>query len=137
MEPDALHKALADLAREHAPEVTFSTPLHVGEATVICASTVTCLAGTRGDGLVLALRAAPCAVIVLRPGSCSVLPVGGPGLAERLLELAPRLLDLLPPAPGSPPGSPGPPPEHGRPSSAEPVPPEKGAAAQEQGGAAT
>ncbi|MDI6824607.1 MAG: hypothetical protein QME87_09680 [Bacillota bacterium] len=99
MEPEAISKALADLAREHAPEVTFSPPVQVGETTVICASAVSCLAGSRGPNLVITLRSAPCAVIVLRPGECSVLPIGTPGLAERLLDLVPRLLDLLPASP--------------------------------------
>lgn len=120
MEPEAISKALADLAREHAPEVTFSPPVQVGETTVICASAVSCLAGSRGPNLVITLRSAPCAVIVLRPGECSVLPIGTPGLAERLLDLAPRLLDLLPASPRT--GSTAVPPAEA-PTGSAPVPP--------------
>lgn len=138
MEPDALSRVLADLAREHAPEVTFS-PVQVGETTVICASAVSCLAGSRGPNLVITLRSAPCAVIVLRAGECSVLPIGSSGLAERLLDLAPRLLNLLPasrcagptsaPPAEPPPGSTTTPPEEppagsaATPAEPTPVPP--------------
>ena len=107
MGPEELTSMLADLAREHAPEATFSPPLQVGEATIICASSVNCLAGSRGPNVVIGLRASPCAVIVISGGQCTVLPLGAPGTVDRLLEVAPRLLDLLDgktraAAPGSP-----------------------------------
>ncbi|MDI6894140.1 MAG: hypothetical protein AB1503_03355 [Bacillota bacterium] len=102
-----LSRMLAELAREHAPEATFSPPLQVGEHTVICASSVSCLAGSRGPNMVMSLRSSPCAVIVIRPGHCTVLPLGASATVDRLLELAPRLLALLEgeardTAPGSP-----------------------------------
>lgn len=107
-------KMAAELAREHAPEIAFSPPLQIGETTIICAATVSCLAAGRGPNLLVNLRSVPCAVIVVRPGQCSVLPLGSPHLADRLLDLAPRLLDLLAPPPENQP-SPG--------ASAGPAPP--------------
>lgn len=95
MEPEAISNMLAELAREHAPEATFSPPLQVGETTIICAATVSCLAGSRGANLVLSLRSTPCAVIVIQPGQCTVLPVAASGPVERLLDLVPRLLELI------------------------------------------
>lgn len=95
MEPEAIASLLADLAREHAPDITFSPPRQVGEVTIICAASVSCLAGSRGSSLVATLRSTPCAVIVIRKGQCSVVPVGASGAVDRLLDLVPRLLELL------------------------------------------
>lgn len=107
MGPEDLSRMLAELAREHAPEATFSPPLQVGDTAIICASSVHCLAGSRGPNILISLRSNPCAVIVISRGQCTVLPLGPPGTVDRLLEVAPRLLDLLDGkaragAPGSP-----------------------------------
>lgn len=91
MNQEAWQGILSHLREQGAPELVFSPPLVLGEFTLIRAATVTCTMGQGRLGAAAFLRVTPCAILVIKDGEVSVVPVHPtPGGAEKLADLLSR-----------------------------------------------
>ncbi len=83
---------MTHLQEEGTPDLVFSAPLVIGGLTLIRAATVSCTVGHGRLGTAALLRVTPCAVLVIKDGEVSIVPVkSAPGTAEKVADLVLRL----------------------------------------------